>query len=105
MSDTQRFLMVLIMMAATMITRLLPLLLFKKELPKKLRKTVNNLPYALMGLLVVYTLKDSFTPNNTYGLLEIVGLVVISLVYKLSDHVLLSIGCGLSVYLVLVNIL
>jgi branched-subunit amino acid transport protein AzlD len=105
MSDTQRFLMVLIMMVATMITRFLPLLLFKKELPKKIQKITNNLPYALMGLLVVYTSKDSFTPSNSYGLLEIVGLVIISIVYKLSDHVLLSIGCGLSVYLVLVNIL
>lgn len=103
MSNTQRFLMVLIMMAATMLTRFLPLLLFKKELPKNVQKTVDNLPYALMGLLVVYTLKDSFTANNSYGLLEAVGLLVISVVYRFSNHVLLSIGCGLSVYLILVN--
>jgi branched-subunit amino acid transport protein AzlD len=105
MNDTQRLLTVLIMMAATMLTRFLPLLLFKKELPKKVQKIVNNLPYALMGLLVVYTLKDSFSSNNVYGILEITGLLVISVVYRLSDHVLLSIGCGLSVYLLLVNAL
>lgn len=105
MSDLQRLIMILVMMVATMLTRFLPLLLFKRELPKTLQKTVDNLPYALMGLLVVYTLKDSFTVNNSYGLLEVIGLFVISIIYRLSNHVLLSIGCGLSIYLVLINIL
>lgn len=103
MNDTQRLLMVLIMMVATMLTRFLPLLMFKKELPEKLQRIVNNLPYALMGLLVVYTLKDSFSVDNGYGYLEIIGLLVISIVYRLSNHVLLSIGCGLSVYLLIIN--
>lgn len=93
------------MTIATMLTRFLPLFLFKKELPNSLQKIVNNLPYAMMGLLVVYTLKDSFSIDNVYGLWELVGLIVITIVYRLSNHVILSIACGLSIYLILVNIL
>lgn len=105
MSDLQRLIMILIMMAATMITRFSPLLLFKREFSVKTKKVAEKLPYATMGLLVVYSLKDTFVTDNQYGLYELIGLGIIGLIYKLTDHVLASIGSGLFIYLWIVNLL
>ena len=105
MSDLERMISIIVMMSATMMTRFIPLVMFKKELSDKTKNIANQLPFATMGLLVVYALKDSFTVENSYGLYQMIGLVTIVIIHKITDHILLSIGGGLIVYLLILNVL
>jgi branched-subunit amino acid transport protein AzlD len=105
MSDLERMISIIVMMSATIMTRFIPLVLFKKELSVKTKNIANQLPFATMGLLVVYALKDSFTVETNYGLYQIIGLLTIVIIYKMTDHILMSIGGGLFIYLLILNVL
>ena len=73
----QRELMiVLAMVAGTLITRFLPFILFPagKEKPRYLEYLGKTLPYATMGLLVVYCLKGVDLLGPTHGLPEILAV-------------------------------
>ena len=60
MTDTQRLIMVLALAFGTLLTRFTPFWFFpeNKELPSWLVKLGDRLPYASLGLLVVYALKN-----------------------------------------------
>jgi branched-subunit amino acid transport protein AzlD len=105
MSNLERMISIILMMSATMMTRFIPLIMFKKELSAKTKRIANQLPYATMGLLVVYALKDSFTVETSYGLYQMIGLFAIAIIHKITDHILMSIGGGLMIYLLILNIL
>ena len=105
MSDLELMISIIVMMSATMMTRFIPLVMFKKELSAKTRSIANQLPYATMGLLVVYALKDSFSVETNYGLYQMIGLLTIVIIHKMTDHILMSIGGGLLIYLLILNVL
>lgn len=60
------------------------------------------LPYAAIGLLVVYCLKDSFT-NGHFAAPELISIVFITALHKWKKNTLLSIGAGTVLYMVLVQ--
>lgn len=65
-----------------------------KETPKIISKLGNSLPYAIMGMLVVYCLKDiSFSSTAGYLPALISSLVVITS-YILKRNTLISIVLG-----------
>lgn len=105
MSNVERFILVLLMMSATVFTRFFVLLINKKDKSKRYESLIRNLPYATMGLLVVYGLKDSLLLQSIKPLYELVSLILITVVYTMSHHVLLSVSTGLALYLILVNLL
>ncbi len=105
MSNVERFIIVLLMMVATLFTRFFVLLINKKDKSKRYESLIRNLPYATMGLLVVYGLKDSLLLQSIKPLYELVSLILITCVYYMSHHVLLSVSTGLALYLILVNLL
>lgn len=105
MSNVERFILVLLMMSATVFTRFFVLLINKKEKSKRYESLIRNLPYATMGLLVVYGLKDSLLLQSINPLYELVSLILITVVYYMSHHVLISVSTGLALYLILVNLL
>ena len=64
---------------ATMITRFLPFLLFPagREIPRYVEYLGKTLPYATIGLLVVYCLKDVQVAGTFHGLPEMIAVSVI----------------------------
>lgn len=103
---TQGILIVAALMAATMITRFLPFFLFPggKETPRYVEYLGKTLPYATIGLLVVYCLKDvqfAVAPFGAPELLAIVGIVVL---HRWKRNSLLSIGAGTIWYMILVQV-
>ena len=60
MTVTQGIITIVCVVLGTMVTRFLPFLIFPegKEPPEFIRHLGNVLPYAVIGLLVVYCLKD-----------------------------------------------
>ena len=62
MTITQQILTIIVVVLGTMLTRFLPFLIFPegKTPPSYITYLGTVLPYAVIGLLVVYCLKDSF---------------------------------------------
>lgn len=101
----QTLLMILAIALGTMMTRFLPFLLFpeSKEPPVVISYLGRVLPPAMMGLLVVYCLRNVSFFEGTYGIPELIGIAVIVLLHSWKRNVLLSIGVGTLVYMVLVQ--
>ena len=88
----------------TMVTRFLPFLIFPegKEPPEFIQYLGKVLPYAVIGLLVIYCLKD-VPGSGTYGIPEFLAIVFIVLLHGWKKSILLSIGGGTVFYMLLVQ--
>ena len=95
MTITQQIITVAVVVLETMTTRFLPFLIFPegKEPPAVITYLGTVLPYAVIGLLVVYCLKD-VPGSGHYGILAL---------HKWKKSTLLSIGGGTVLYMVLVQ--
>lgn len=89
----------------TQITRWLPFLVFpeKKEPPVWVLYLGRMLPAAMMGLLVVYCLRNISLLSIPYGLPELIAIAVVAAVHCWKHNVLLSVGGGTVLYMVLVQ--
>ena len=95
--------LVAVMAAVTMLLRFLPFLLFRKRIPQTIVYLGQVLPPAIMGMLVVYCLRDIRLTEAPFGAAEIVaGLIVVSLQAWKSNS-LLSILTGTGVYMLLIQ--
>lgn len=93
------------MMLGTMITRFLPFILFPagKQTPKFVDFLGKTLPFATMGLLVVYCLKGVSLLAAPHGLPELLAILLIVFLHRLKGNSLLSIGAGTVFYMFLVQ--
>ncbi len=105
MTTLQRFITVLILAAATWITRFLPFVLFPegKQAPKVITYLGTTLPYAAIGLLVVYCLKDLSFTIAPFGLPELIAVAVVVVLHIWRRNSLLSIGLGTAAYMILLQ--
>lgn len=88
----------------TMVTRFLSFLIFPegKEPPEFIQYLGKVLPYAVIGLLVIYCLKD-VPGSGTYGIPEFLAIAFIVLLHRWKKNILLSIGGGTVFYMLLVQ--
>lgn len=104
MTTTQSILTIAAVVLATMLTRFLPFLVFPegRKPPAVITYLGTVLPYAVIGLLVVYCLKDAvFT--TWHGLPELISILFIVVLHKWRKNTLLSIAAGTILYMVLVQ--
>ena len=74
-----------------------------KITPKIINKLSSMLPYSIMGMLVIYCIKDlSFDSIDSF-LPEILGVLVVALLYIWKKNTLISIIIGTIFYMVLVQ--
>jgi branched-subunit amino acid transport protein AzlD len=92
-------------MLGTVITRFLPFILFSNGKLKSayIEYLGRVLPYAAIGLLVVYCMKGVRFTVYPYGIPEAAAIVCIVLLHLWRKNVLLSIGGGTLIYMVLVQ--
>lgn len=104
MTITQSILTIAAVVPGTMVTRFLPFLIFPegKNLPEFIKYLGTVLPYAVIGLLVVYCMKD-VPESGTYGVPELLAIVFIVILHKWKKSTLLSIGGGTVFYMLLVQ--
>lgn len=104
MTVTQHIITILAVVLGTMLTRFLPFLIFPegKTPPSYIRYLGTVLPYAVIGLLVVYCLKDAVF-DSFHGLPELIAIGFILVLHKWKKNTLLSIGAGTVLYMVLVQ--
>ena len=104
MTVLQSVITILAVVLGTMLTRFLPFLIFPegRTPPPIITYLGTVLPYAVIGLLLVYCLKDAvFTP--LHGLPEMIAIVFIVILHKWRKNTLLSIGAGTVLYMILVQ--
>ena len=101
----QTLIIILAVTLGTVITRFSPFLLFpdSKEPPKTISYLGKVLPPAMMGLLVVYCLRNTSFAETPHGIPEILSVAVIVLLHRWKNNTLLSIGVGTAVYMFLVQ--
>lgn len=104
MTLSQSIITIIFVVIGTMITRFLPFIIFpeSKTPPGMVTYLGTVLPYAVIGLLVVYCLKDAVFSDN-HALPELIAIAAIIIIHKWKKNTLLSIGAGTIIYMVLVQ--
>ncbi len=105
MSNTQLILMIAVAGACTFATRLFPFALFggKKEVPKFIKYLGDVLPVAILGILIVYCLRDFEKGSINYILPQIIAVALTAGIHICKKNTLLSIAVGTIGYLLLIH--
>lgn len=105
LTKIQTLIIILSVALGTMLTRFTPFILFpeNKKQPKIVTYLGQVLPAAMMGLLVVYALKDTKVLSYPYGIPELISIIVVVLLQKWKKNTLISIGVGTVIYMILVQ--
>ena len=98
--------LVAVIAAVTALTRFLPFLLFggKRQSPRAIAYLGRVLPCAIMGMLVVYCLRNVAPLSPPYGIPEAVGVAAAAALHIWKRNTLLSIGASTAVYMLLVQL-
>ena len=106
LSSTETLIMIFSIAVGTMITRFLPFALFpeNKEVPSFVTYLGEALPSAMMGLLVVYCLRNVSVLSSPFGIPEILSILFIIVIHKYKNNTLLSIGGGTLLYMFLIQV-
>lgn len=105
LSGTETLIMILALAAGTQLTRWLPFWLFpeNRRPPAVVLYLGRVLPPAVMGLLVVYCLRNIQFAVPPHGAAEILSVAAVALLHRWRGNVLLSIAGGTALYMVLVQ--
>lgn len=105
MPDLHSAMMIAVMALVTAALRFLPFVIFgeNRKTPPLVTYLGQVLPYAIMGMLVVYCLKDVTFVSGPFGIPELIGCAVVTLLHIWKRSTLLSIGAGTVCYMLLVQ--
>ena len=92
------------MALVTMALRFLPFLVFRKTTPPYVAYLGRVLPAALIGMLVVYCLKDVRFSSAPHGLPELLAGAAVVLLQAWKRNSLLSILAGTLLYMLLTQL-
>lgn len=106
MSNTQLLLTVLVIAAVTAALRFIPFFVFSsgKKTPDVILYLGKVLPYSIMAMLVVYCLKGVNLLSFPFGLPELIGVLIVVLLYIWKRNTLISIAGGTVCYMLLVQL-
>jgi branched-subunit amino acid transport protein AzlD len=105
--STGRIIAIILLSAAiTFSLRALPFFLFRgeKNMPPRLAQLGKVLPSAIMAVLIVYCLKDTFSSFHETGIAKLISVAVVAISYKWKHNTLLGILAGTVCYMVLLQI-
>ena len=105
MIDMRAAALIAVCAAVTILLRFLPFLIFggKKEIPGYITYLSGVLPYAIMGMLVVYCLRNVDLFAEIHGIPEILASAAVVGLHVWKRNTLLSIAVGTVFYLFLVQ--
>ena len=97
--------LVAVITGATLLTRALPFLVFggKKTPPRIILYLGRVLPCAIMGMLVVYCLRNASLTAPPFGAAEALGVLAAVLLHLWKRNSLISIAGATVLYMVLVQ--
>lgn len=95
--------LVAVMALVTMTLRFLPFLVFRKQPPPYITYLGKVLPTAIIGMLVIYCLKDVSFMSAPYGLPELLAVGCVAGIQAWKRNSILSILSGTAVYMALIR--
>lgn len=105
MSNMHSILLIVVISLVTMLLRFLPLWIFGngQQTPPMIQYLGKVLPYAIMGMLVVFCLKGVTLVSAPYGLPELIACGVVVGLHIWKRNTAISIVGGTVVYMLLVQ--
>ncbi len=105
LSPVQTFIMIGAVTLGMIVSRFLPFLLFpeNKKIPDYIAYLGKVLPYAVMGLLVVFCLKSISFVKAPFGIPELLGVAFTGGLHWWKSNTLLSISMGTILYMLLLQ--
>jgi branched-subunit amino acid transport protein AzlD len=105
LSVQQSFIIILVIILGTVLTRTLPFIIFPSntEIPRLVLYLGELIPYAAIGMLIVYCLKGISVVSAPYGIPEGIAVLTVVLLHLWKKNTLLSIGAGTLIYMLLVQ--
>lgn len=106
MTELHAVLTIAVVALVTALLRFLPFLIFgeNRTTPPLIAYLGQVLPFAIMGMLVIYCLKDVSFLSGSFGIPELLGCAVVSLLHIWKRNTLLSIGAGTVCYMLMVQL-
>ena len=92
-----------VMSLVTILLRFLPFLIFRKQTPAYITDLGRVLPPAIIGMLVVYGLKDITLTVRPHGLPELIAAACVVGLQVWRRNALISILSGTIVYMLLIQ--
>lgn len=96
--------LIVTMSIVTIVMRILPFAVFRKETPKYVSYLGRVLPPAIIGMLVIYCLKDITPTTHPFGIPELIAAVCVAVVQVWRRNSLISILTGTVIYMGLIQI-
>jgi len=90
--------------AVTIAIRFAPFIIFRKEPPAVILYLGDVLPYAIMGMLVIYCLKGVSFVSGSHGIPEMVSVFLVLLLHRWKHNMLLSILAGTVCYMLMIQL-
>ena len=95
--------LVAVMSLVTILLRFLPFLIFRKQTPAYITYLGRVLPPAIIGMLVIYCLKDITLTAHPNGLPELIAAACVVGLQVWRRNALISILSGTVVYMLLIQ--
>lgn len=96
--------LVAVMSVVTILLRFLPFIVFRKKTPKYIAYLGKVLPPAIIGMLVIFCLKDITPLAHPFGIPELIAAACVVGLQIWKRNALVSILAGTAVYMALVQL-
>ena len=97
--------LILTMSAVTVMIRALPFIVFSKRTPAYITYLGKVLPSAIIGMLVVYCLKDVAPFAAPFGIPELAAALCVAGVQIWKRNTIFSILAGTAVYMLMIRVM
>lgn len=105
MDNARAILAICIMAGITFLLRSMPFVLFTHgKTPKYISFLGKYLPFSIIGMLVIYCLKNVSLIRSPYGIPEIAAVALVALLHLWERNTLLSILVGTVSYMLLLRL-
>ena len=105
MPDLHSAKLIAVIALVTIALRFLPFVIFsgKRQTPAYISYLGKVLPFSIMGMLVIYCLRNISFSAAPFGILELLSCAVVAALHLWKRNTLLSIAAGTIFYMILVQ--
>lgn len=105
MPGTHSAILIAVCALITAALRFIPFIVFsgKRKTPEFINYLGKVLPFAIMGMLVVFCLKSTSVTSFPYGIPELISVISVIILHVWKRNTLLSIISGTVCYILLIN--